>query len=624
MKTALAFALTVALVALAGPPAAVAAGPAAGAPKAGGPVAGAAVAGSAAAGPAPAKPAGKLAPLVQRYLDGLFRAKPHLATFMGDHRFDDAVVDVSPAAQKRREAELLAQRKELDALVHAGGLDEDARADAQIMADGIALELLYLREIRDWEWDPRLYDSFPFYDPREIVGQRLSDIIHGDYAPAAVRKRAVLAELRALPRYLADERAALSHPRGKRHTPRIYLEQAVKSNRGNLELLAGEVRAFVGDGPALRAATQAFAQYQRFLETELAPRADGDWRLGPALYAKKFPLALQTTMTPDELLPRARAAFLAERKALYGVARALHQRLWPKDPVPGAAADPAEQQRVIQRVVDEVSKDHPKPAELVAAHARNLDALRAFIEQHHLVSLPPRDTLRVEPMPPFKRGATAAEYLAPGALLRTPTWHATYYVDPIDPSWPPAKVESYLQGQNDYQVQLVAAHEAYPGHHTQYFYSKRNLDPLRAVLWNGPMVEGWAVYGEGLMVQAGYGGDKNDRFRLFDLLGLMISSANAVLDIELQTGRMSDAEAIRFMVEDGFQPRAQAEKKLVRAKLDSTQLVQYFLGLDEIQTLERDYRRRIGGAFDQRRFNEALIGHGPIPVKLLRNYVLGR
>ncbi|HEX8952645.1 MAG TPA: DUF885 family protein, partial [Polyangia bacterium] len=330
----------------------------------------------------------------------------------------------------------------------------------------------------------------------------------------------------------------------------------------------------------------------------------------------KFPLALQTKMSPAELLPRAKAAFAAARAQLSALCKKLHGQLWPKEPLP------PEPQKVIQRVIDELAKDHPRPDELVAAHARNLDALRAFIEKHDLLALPPRDTLRVEPMPEFKRGAVAAEYLAPGVLLRNPKWHATYYVDPIDPTWPADKVESYLRGQNNYQVQLVASHEAYPGHHTQYFYSKRNLNPLRAVLWNGPMVEGWAVYGEGLMVKLGWGGAQNERFRVYNLVGLMISSANTILDIELQSGHMTDEEAVRFMVEDGFQPRAQAEKKLKRAKLDSTQLCQYFLGLDEIETLERDHRAKVGAKFNQRAFNEALIGHGSIAVKFLRDYVL--
>jgi uncharacterized protein (DUF885 family) len=565
--------------------------------------------------------AGKLDSLVKRYLDGLFRAKPHLATFMGDHRFDGALPDLGAAAGKKRQAELVAQKKELDAIVAAGDLGDDSRADAQILADGIALELLYLREIREWEWDPRLYDSFPYYDPREIVGGRLSDIIHGDFAPAAERKQSVVAQLAALPKFLTDVQEALAHPRGPRHTPKVYLEQGIKANKGTLELFAHEVKPFAGDDPAYATAVAALERYQQFLETELGAHADGDWRLGAALYAKKFPLALQTTMPPAALLARAKHAFGEARAQLFLVCKKLHAQLWPKDALP-AGSDAATQQKLIQRVVDELAKDHPKPDDLVASHARNLDALRAFIEKHDLLALPPKETLRVEPMPEFKRGAVAAEYLAPGVLLRNPKWHATYYVDPIDPTWPADRVESYLRGQNNYQVQLVASHEAYPGHHTQYFYSKRNLDPLRAVLWNGPMVEGWAVYGEGLMVGLGWGGDKNDRFRVYNLIGDMISATNTIIDIELQSGHMSDDEAVRFMVEEGFQPRAQAEKKLKRAKLDSTQLCQYFLGLDEIQTLERDYRKRVGGKFIQRTFNEALISHGSIAVKFLRDYVL--
>ncbi|HEX8953855.1 MAG TPA: DUF885 family protein, partial [Polyangia bacterium] len=223
---------------------------------------------------------GKLDALVKRYLDGLFRAKPHLATFMGDHRFDGALPDLGDAAGKKREAELAAQKQELDAIVAAGDLGADGRADAQILADGIALELLYLREIRDWEWDPRLYDSFPYYDPREIVGGRLSDIIHGDFAPEAERKRSVVAQLAALPKFLADEQAALAHPRGTRRTPKVYAEQGIKANQGTLDFFKSEVHKFVGDDPAYARAVAALEKYQKFLETELMPSADGDWRLG--------------------------------------------------------------------------------------------------------------------------------------------------------------------------------------------------------------------------------------------------------------------------------------------------------------------------------------------------------
>ena len=567
-------------------------------------------------------------PLARRYLDGLFKAKPHLATFMGDHRFDGALPDLSPAALAAREKELgrLQVALERDAKARAGKPAGDAASavddeiDAQIMRDGVALELLYLREIRDWQWDPRLNDSFPYYDPREIVAGRISDIMHGDFAPEAARRKSVEAELGALPRFLEQSKTALRT--GWRHPAKEYVDQAVKENSGRIDLFETEVKEFVKGSPRGEAArvraVAALRAYQTFLTGELGARADGDWRLGAALYRKKFPLALQTELSPDDVIPRAEASFRQAREQLAAVAGRLFAHLWPGE------KPPAEPAKVIARVNAELAKNHPRPDDLVAAHARNLDRLRGFITDHDLLTLPPRDTLQVLPMPAFKRGSAAAEYLAPGVLeKRAGPWHATYYVDPIDPSWPPERVESYLRGQNnDYEVQLTAAHEAYPGHHTQYFYSKRNLNSLRAVLWNAPMVEGWAVYGEGLMVGLGWGGAENDRFRFYDLRGRMIVASNILIDIQLQSGRMTEAEAVRFMTEEGFQERAQAEKKLLRAKLDSTQLAQYFLGHQELQALEADYRKQKGAGFSQRAFDEALIGHGSIAVKFLRRYLL--
>ena len=563
-------------------------------------------------------------PLTKTYLDGLFRAKPHLATFMGDHRFDGQLPDLSDAARHAREEELVA----LSARIHGyQPKDLDERVDQAILADGVALELLYLREIREWEWDPRLYDSFPYYDPREVVAGRLSDVIHGTFAPEQDRLQSVASQLTALPHYLDQVTAALRA--SKRHPAREYVDQAIKGNKGRIEFFDTELKEFTAKSPQAEAArgkaVAALQAYQLFLENELSKRADGDWRLGAELYRKKFPLALQTTLTPEEVVPRAEAAFAAAKAELLQVSIRLHRQLWPDEPLPRLDGDnrAAASAKLINRVKDEIASNHAMPAELVASHARNLDDLRAFIEKHDLLSLPLRETLTVEPMPGFKRGSSAAEYLAPGVLDRNPVWHATYYVDPIDPAWPTDRVESYLRGQNTYEVQLVAAHEAYPGHHTQYFYSKRNLNPLRAVLWNAAMVEGWAVYGEGLLVRLGWGGDDNDRFRFYDLRGQMISATNVLLDIQLQSGRMTDAEAVRFMVEQGFQEQAMAEKKLLRAKLDSTQLAQYFLGLDEIQSLERDYRNRAGMEWSQRKFNEALIGQGSVAVKFLRWYLLG-
>jgi len=580
---------------------------------------------------------GELDLLVREYMDGLFGARPHLATFMGEHRFDDRMMDLSEEALERRRTSLRATLAKIVAFQARaaksplGAVSLDDSVDLGILFDGARLELLYLDEIRDYAWDPRLYDSFPFYDPREIVASRISDLIHGDFALEAQRRASVVAQLDALPKYLLQVEDWLLRPyRGAilpaswRRPPKVYVEQAIIANRGRIDFFKGEVRAFVERdakaSAALDGALAALLGYQRFLETELLPHADGEWRLGRALYDKKFPLSLQTTRTPDEMVLRAEADFKRTRLHLAETARKLHANLWPGQPVPANDAD------VIGKVKDELSKDHPKPDGLVAAHAKKLDALRAFISKERLVTLPPRETLSVEPMPTYKRGANAAEYLAPGVLEKRPVFHATYYVDPIDPTWNPERVESYLRGQNDYEVELVASHEAYPGHHTQMSQARSAPDLIRLVLWNGPMVEGWAVYGTGAIVAHGWGDARNLRYRFFDLRGRMISASNLLIDVRLQRGALTDEDAVKFMVVEGFQERAMAEKKLLRAKLDSTQLCQYFLGLDEIEVLRADVVKASKGkhgGFVEGHFNEQLIGHGSIAVKFLRRYLLG-
>jgi uncharacterized protein (DUF885 family) len=553
--------------------------------------------------------------LSARYLDGLFHARPHLATYMGVHKEDGRLMDLEPPAIQHRIRELNVLAKDVRSLDLAN-LSADDRADARILADGIALELLYLQDIHEWTWDPRLEDSFPFYDPREYVASRLGDLIHGTFASEKQRAKWVAAQLAALPQHLKVKQASIVTP------DRVRLEQAVKDNAGRITFFNTELKAFTTkykDAEKARvAAVKALETYQSLLESFPVEKATHDWRLGKELYDRKFPLGLQTDMTPAQLQKAAEETFEAERGKLYAIARKLFVELWPKEQAPAESAPRETQAQIIRRVQDEISKNHPRADELVKAHADKLASLRAFITEKNLLKLPPADTLEVKPEPEYKRGGVGAEYLASGMLDTSSKWHGTFYVDPVDPTWPPEKVESYLRANDWYAVTMVSAHEAYPGHHTQTWYARQHPNALRSTLWSGAFAEGWAVYGERLLIKEGLGGKENGRYAFREAWSGMIVAANAILDIRLQRGEMTDEEALRFMEDEGFQEKALAEKKLHRAKLDSTQLCQYFLGLSEIEALERDVKAR--GKFDQRAFDEKLIGHGTVPVKILRTF----
>ena len=120
--------------------------------------------------------------LSKQYLDGLFRARPHLATYMGVHTEDGRMMDLDPPAITQRTRELnalAAQVKKLD----LAKMSTDDRADARILADGIALELLYLTDIREWTWDARLAAQRP--DPRDVRFREPAGEVGGVAAPGA-------------------------------------------------------------------------------------------------------------------------------------------------------------------------------------------------------------------------------------------------------------------------------------------------------------------------------------------------------------------------------------------------------------------------------------------------------
>ncbi len=100
---------------------------------------------------------------------------------------------------------------------------------------------------------------------------------------------------------------------------------------------------------------------------------------------------------------------------------------------------------------------------------------------------------------------------------------------------------------------------------------------MRNLFGNGPYVEGWAEYGADVMTQEGYL-DFSPKFRLVRLKIWLRAVANTILDIRLQTMNMTDQQALDLMMKDTFQTQAEADGKLVRAKLSSTQLPTYFVG----------------------------------------------
>lgn len=175
--------------------------------------------------------------------------------------------------------------------------------------------------------------------------------------------------------------------------------------------------------------------------------------------------------------------------------------------------------------------------------------------------------------------------------------------------------------QDLYMIHDLSIHEAMPGHFVQIAHSNQNRSLLRAVLSSGTFVEGWAVYAEGMMADAGYL-DGDPLFRLTVLKMRLRSITNSLIDIGIHTEGMTREQAMELMTRTGFQQEREAAGKWTRASLGSTQLPSYFVGYSEHMELREEVRRRRGASFDLKAYNDELLSHGSPPVRFVRALML--
>jgi len=232
----------------------------------------------------------------------------------------------------------------------------------------------------------------------------------------------------------------------------------------------------------------------------------------------------------------------------------------------------------------------------------------------------------VIPTPVFQRGIYGVGGFSPAPVLE-PQLGAFYWITPIPPDWPKPRVDSKLREYNFYNLKLLTIHEAMPGHYVQLEFANA-IEPktrrvLRSIDGNNPYVEGWAQYITQVMLDEGFL-DNSPELRLTLLKQELRVDANAIMDIRLQTNRMTDDEAMALMEKDTFQEHEEAVAKMQRAKLSSTQLPTYFVGWRDWLRVRESVRQSKGGAFSLHDFHDAALKEGAVPLPVLGRLLTGK
>ncbi|HSU83833.1 MAG TPA: DUF885 domain-containing protein [Thermoanaerobaculia bacterium] len=165
-------------------------------------------------------------------------------------------------------------------------------------------------------------------------------------------------------------------------------------------------------------------------------------------------------------------------------------------------------------------------------------------------------------------------------------------------------------------------HELIPGHHFQISLQLENagLPEFRKASYPTAFVEGWAMYSSGLVEEMGGYADP------YDLAGWIAQdlflSSRLVVDTGMGALGWTRQQAIDFMEENTFESGTQIGTETLRYAVDiPAQALAYKMGSSEIWDLRRKAERELGTKFDVRRFHDAVLGSGAMPMTVLRKHV---
>ncbi len=536
-------------------------------------------------------------------LQEMWRVFPERGVRAGFYKYAN-LMTVPDMAQ--RDASLKFYDRQLAALARFDEtrLSASNKVDLALMRNQFESRRWHLTTFRDWQWQPSTYN----------VGGSFGLMLTTDYAPLETRLRQVLTRLAKVPAYYAAAKDNIADPTLE-HTQLARIQ-----NKGALSVFGDGLQKQVADSKLTRdekaqfstrldAATAAIEDYLVFLtalETKLKTGTARSFRIGKTLYAQKFHYDIQSGFSVAELYQRA----LDEKARHHDAMEKLARELWPK--VLGSAVPPADRLDMIRAVIDELSKRHTKRELFVDTIRKQIPELEAFAREKDLIDQDATRPLVVRETPPYMRGGGAgASISAPGPY--DPKANTYYNVTPLD-ALTPEQAESYLREYNDWMLQILNIHEAIPGHYTQLMHANKSKSRIKTIFGNGSMIEGWAVFSEKVMLDAGYGNHTPEMWLIWMKWNLR-SVINTILDIAIQTGDMPREAAINLMLMEGFQQQTEAHEKWRRATFTQVQLTSYYNGYAEITTLRDAERARLGGNFSVKAFNNKFLSFGSAPVK---------
>ena len=429
------------------------------------------------------------------------------------------------------------------------------------------------------------------------------------------RLRTLLKRIASIPAYYDAARANIANPT-REHT-RLAIAQApgVQALLADVDKVAQasiltpvEKQQYTQRVNAALTAIDGYVAFLTEMDKQMDTTGRRTFRLGKELYEQKFAYDIQSGSTAEQTYQKA----LAAREELLTNMDKLSDELWDK--TMGSTAKPADRFAKIGMVIDKLSERHVAREDFVNEIKRQIPVLQDWVISHNLLTLDPNKQLEVRATPAYAAGVAGASIDAPGPYR--PQDRTFYNVTPLDGATP-AAAESSLREYNYWILQILNIHEAIPGHYAQLVYANRSPSIVKSIFGNGAMVEGWAVYGERMMLESGYGDNAPEMWLMWSKWNLR-SVTNTILDYSVHVLGMTEEQAVDLLTRQAFQTRSEAVEKWHRVQVSSVQLTSYFSGYSEIMELREQRKQQQGASFNLKQFHEQFLSYGSAPVRVIK------
>jgi uncharacterized protein (DUF885 family) len=554
------------------------------------------------------KPDAELDVVTDEYIRGYLAARPLHATALGFHEYDGRINEHTRLAI---DAELARLRRFDDRLkkFDLAKLGPRAGIDLRLVQAAIKKDLFFMQDMAIYEHNPMSYAS----------AIDVGVYIKRKYAPIEDRIRSIIVVENQAPNIMIAAKTNLAEV-----LPKPHVELAIQIARGASEFLKKDLIEGLTDlkDENLRAAfmqsnrraATALADYAAWLEKEKLPKARPEFAIGEEKY--------QRFLAETELIDLPAAKILE-----LGLAE-----LKKEQEIFAEAAKKIDETRPAPVVFKQIQSDHPTAENLIPEIAKRLDAVRKFVADRKLVTIPSEVRAQVKATPQDQRAVSFASMDIPGPFEKRAN-EAYYYVTPPENDWPDQQKEEWLTSFNVYMGDLFSVHETYPGHYVQSLHlNASKATKAEKIFGATSFIEGWAHYCEKMMIDEGFGApagpkpsedevQRAAKYRMVQAQAAMIRLCRLCVSIKMHTQGMSVEDATKFFQENCYYEEKPARAEAMRGTFD-IDYFNYTLGKLQILKLRNDFQAQEGDKFSLKKFHDELLNHGMLPIRLLREVML--